>query len=95
MGAYSFGNFGTGKSANEVFKSLAEQDRHENGHEYSGGIGMKRSFVVIDVPSGKDPVQFANDLIDAGDARVDDKWGPAGCVKVSEGKWYFFGWASS
>jgi hypothetical protein len=24
----------------------------------------------------------------------DDKWGPAACLKVKEGEWVFFGWAS-
>lgn len=34
-------------------------------------------------------------LIDSGDSRIDDKWGPAGCFKIAEGQWVFFGWASS
>jgi hypothetical protein len=24
----------------------------------------------------------------------DDKWGPAACLKIADGKWVFFGWAS-
>ena len=38
---------------------------------------------------------YAHDLIDECDPRVDDKWGPAGCVRLEEGTFYFFGWASS
>lgn len=37
----------------------------------------------------------AHVLLDLGDPCVDDKWGPAGCVKIGRGVWYFFGWASS
>ena len=47
-----------------------------------------------------DPSQYANLLIDEGDERVDDKWGPAGCIelpRVGDGEktFLFFGWASS
>jgi len=45
----------------------------------------------------------AEDLIEVGDDRIDDKWGPAGCIDLQPkltGKrkpkaWLFFGWASS
>jgi hypothetical protein len=45
--------------------------------------------------------EYARYLINEGDDRVDDKWGPAGCICVKEptatepGEWIFFGWASS
>jgi len=34
-------------------------------------------------------------LMDIDDARITDKWGPAGCFKIGEGEFLFFGWASS
>ncbi len=34
-------------------------------------------------------------LICLGDPRINDKWGPAGCVEVTAGEYIFFGWASS
>jgi hypothetical protein len=37
----------------------------------------------------------AEALIDARDSRVDDKWGPAGCIEIGGGEFLFFGWASS
>lgn len=40
-------------------------------------------------------IVIARFLIDARDSRVDEKWGPAGCIKLPGGKWLFFGWASS
>jgi hypothetical protein len=27
--------------------------------------------------------------------KVDDKWGPAGCIDMQDGTFLFFGWASS
>lgn len=49
------------------------------------------------------PVQIADALIDLDDPRVDDKWGPAGCINMtprrkaagSVKRFLFFGWASS
>lgn len=38
---------------------------------------------------------LASVLLGEGDRRIDDKWGPAGCVRVSAKKWLFFGYASS
>lgn len=37
---------------------------------------------------------LAHGLIGNRDPRIDDKWGPAGCIKLTNGKYYFFGWAS-
>lgn len=40
----------------------------------------------------------ADRLIESQDERVDDKWGPAGAIRVKDEKndgWWFFGWASS
>ena len=28
-------------------------------------------------------------------ARISNKWGPAGCLRISDGHWLFFGYASS
>ena len=33
-------------------------------------------------------------LIEDNDPRIDDKWGPAGCIEVTKGEYLFFGWAS-
>ena len=37
----------------------------------------------------------ARKLVDDGDPRIAEKWGPAGAIKLEEGKWLFFGTASS
>lgn len=43
---------------------------------------------------------YAEQLVEEGDPRVDDKWGPAGAIRLDDapdgnGRWLFFGWASS
>lgn len=81
-----------------AFDRLCDEDRYENGHSYSGGIGMKHSFVMIDtVDTDEEAHALAYKLIDECDPRVDDKWGPAGCIAVRNGQvqFLFFGWASS
>lgn len=47
--------------------------------------------------SGGKFVKARPDLSDAAEKVIDqfdDKWGPAGCIKIADGKWLFFGVAS-
>lgn len=94
MGASTFMNVGEGKTAKDAFRALVERSRREDGTSYSGCVGMKSSFVMIPCLEGKNPREFADELIQGGDRRVADKYGPAGCIKLEEGRWLFFGWAS-
>jgi hypothetical protein len=95
MGATTFQDVGEGRTAKEAFNRLVEDARYENGAGgYTGTIAEKHSFVTIVCPEGKDPFAYADQLIDDGDRRVDDKWGPAGCIRLGDGKYLFFGWAS-
>jgi hypothetical protein len=96
MGAQEFTHQAKGKTAREAFANAVRQAQHDYGHAgYTGTIAEKNSFVLIPVPDGEEPVGFANDLLAYDDERVSDKWGPAGCVEVAPGEFYFFGWASS
>jgi hypothetical protein len=100
MGATTFGTKSSGKTAKEAFAEAVQEARYMHGHGgYSGTIAEKRSFTMITPPSNvgkteKDLIKYAWELIDKGDPRVDDKWGPAGCIALPDGKWFFFGWAS-
>lgn len=94
MGASTFSHVGRGTTAKDAFRELVGQSRDEDGDEYSGGIGMKHDFVMVSCPNGKDPNEHAEALLES-DERIGDKHGPAGCIKLEEGKWLFFGWASS
>ena len=92
----------SGKNAGVAFNNAVEQAAYDHGHAgYTGTIAEKESFVMIPLPKkGKKNLvdraeAFANKLIEKNDSRIDDKWGPAGCIKVGRSKYLFFGWASS
>ena len=95
MGASSFSNSGKGKTAQEVFTRLVEDSRYESGHSYSGEIGMKSSFKMVTLPEGMTIDDFVDKCFEDDSHFSQDKWGPAACVKVADGHWLFFGWASS
>lgn len=101
MGACTFEVKMTGKNAKDAFSKAREDAAWEYGHNgYTGSIAEKNTFVMINCPEGKDPYDYANELMDNDDPRIADKWGPAGCIKLpspegAEYKHYlFFGWAS-
>ena len=96
MGGQTFTHGGKGKTAKEAFANAREEALFEFGHRgYTGSLAEKQEFVMITPPPGVDPVKYADDLVRNDDARIADKWGPAGCVKVGPGEYLFFGWASS
>lgn len=96
MGACEFFTTEKAPDARKAFSAARERAQYDHGHSgYTGTIAEKHEFVLFSVPEGQDPIAYANDLLDRNDSRVSDKWGPAGCVKLEEGKYLFFGWASS
>jgi hypothetical protein len=96
MGACDFQTCARGKDAREAFNNAVKDAQYDHGHSgYSGTIAEKHAFVMIDAPPDTDPLKFAEELIAKGDNRIDDKWGPAGCIKLPDGAFLFFGWASS
>lgn len=98
MGAETFQQEGSGINIKDAFDNAVEDAAYQHGHAgYSGTLAEKQEFIEIDLPKGETPYGFSTKLIDAGDKRIDDKWGPAGAVKVPDmdNTWLFFGWASS
>jgi hypothetical protein len=96
MGAQQFYTWGRGKTAKDAFNQAVSDARYEHGHGgYTGTIAEKFEFVMIKVPEGTDPHEYAEKLVESDDSRIADKWGPAGCIKVSECDFLFFGSASS
>lgn len=98
MGAETFIQSGFGPGAQAAFDEAVGRAQYDNGHGgYSGTLAEKTEFVEIILPGGQDIFDFAQALIDKGDDRVDDKWGPAGALKFpdEDNRWLFFGWASS
>lgn len=100
-GGNTFFTVSSGSTAKDAFENARSMALGEYASEYgeyegySGTIAEKHNFVMIDLPKGEDAYKYAEKLIDDGDRRIDDKWGPAGCIKLSAGKFLFFGWASS
>ena len=105
MGANTFYTEADGATAQEAFSKAVDDAAWENGHGgYTGTIAEKDSFTMIEIPATYLPhaltpfsraCAYAVDLVNEGDKRVDDKWGPAGCIEYAKGKYLFFGWASS
>lgn len=99
MGSDVFMVISKSKNAQEAFKAARDKAFYDYGHRgYSGTIAEKDSFVMIPVsalPEGMTYIDYANLLIDKADERIDDKWGPAGCIDCGNGEYLFFGWASS
>jgi len=96
MGAEQFIQEGKGSTAKEAFNAALEEARYEYGHRgYTGSLAEKDSYIEIELPEGYDATDYAYKLMDDSDSRVDNKWGPAGCIKSKEGEYIFFGWASS
>jgi hypothetical protein len=95
MGACDFYVKAKGKNIQEAFNKAVEDAAWEYGHGgYTGSIAEKSSYVLIPY-TGKDPERHAERLMRERDKRVDDKWGPAGAIKIGKGEWLFFGMASS
>jgi len=95
MGANTFTTHARGNTAKEAFDNAVTDAKYYSGHgRYTGTIAEKGSFVMIEVPEGETPFQYAEKLIDEDDQRVSDKWGPAGCIQLNDKEYLFFGWAS-
>lgn len=91
MGASTFETHGYGKTPLEAFQKAVEEAQYLHGHDgYTGTIAEKESFVLIPVPEEYKarPMDYAYKLMEDDDERIEDKWGPAGCVLVkSEELW--------
>lgn len=103
MGAVTFSQVARGASAKEAFQAAQEEARYNYGHAgYTGTIAEKDSFVQIYLAphrlgelKGKNHPYYEYDPDDPNWDKVDDKWGPAGCIDLDDGRYLFFGWASS
>jgi hypothetical protein len=95
MGADVFMVSARGSSARDAFSDARREAQYECGHGgYTGTIAEKHGFTVIPLKEGREPYEYAEELIDERDRRIDDKWGPAGCFNLGDGTYFFFGWAS-
>lgn len=105
MGAEQFFEVGVGATAEAAFKHRRNQDLYAYGHAgYTGTLAEKDSFRILQVPKDELPREFAVRYLDKEtiadvdgpeEESIHSKWGPAGCVRLSENSWLFFGWAST
>jgi len=99
MGGTDFYTVGEGTTIDAAFRIAIEEAQYQTGHgSYSGTISEKTEFTLIPDSEWKGkfkPGAYARKLVDEDDERVADKWGPAGAIKLEEGRWLFFGIASS
>lgn len=92
MGSQVFTTTVTGRTSDDAFVKAIEQACYDHGNSgYTGTIAEKSEFMMIELG----PDQTIDDLITHSDPRIDDKWGPAGCINNKDGTFTFFGWASS
>lgn len=78
---------------------------YEETVEHARERGRKTAAELMERAKSDDKARvasaIADALIDIGDPRIDDKWGPAGCIEVDgpnadgQRRYLFFGWASS
>lgn len=98
MGAEQFFVKRKGKTAKEAFDEAVADAQYEEGHGgYTGTIAEKNEFKEVFPNEGESAKECAERH---SDTTFDDKWGPAGCIKLqsySDGNhlFLFFGWASS
>lgn len=102
MGASTYKVTAVAKDAKTAFDALVTDARVRYGNGgYTGTIAEKRSFTMITCPPKTDVNAFINKLIDDADHRIDNKWGPSGCIDLGADttqkgmrSYVFFGWAS-
>lgn len=103
MGASEFCVYGSGRGAKSAFRAAVKEAQYDYGHAgYTGSIAEKSEFVMMspEVLTEEKAQALAEFFMEESDKRIDDKWGPCGCIEIKVGpdepkKFLFFGWASS
>jgi hypothetical protein len=83
------------KTASEAFEQAVAEAQWDHGHSgYTGTIAEKHSFVMMPMLEGMGAYESADKYLNDNDHRINEKWGPAGCIEDTGGQFIFFGWAS-
>lgn len=101
MGATTFVQYATGETAEAAFAAAVAKAQYDYGHSgYTGTIAEKHDFILLPLSDERRaelneyPYSFSYAFNDPDWDKVDDKWGPAGCYDLGDGRYLFFGWAS-
>ena len=82
MGAAYIQVAGYGKTADEVYRSLVEDDKYENGHKYNTGtIGASHGFTMVPLDQKKFTKAALSRWLDNAMEEA-DKWGPLHCLEL-------------
>jgi len=82
-------------TAKSAFSEAVDAARWEHGNGGdTGTIAEKDGFILFAPNEGETPEECADRLLSDEESPVQDKRGPAGCVRTDRG-YLFFGWASS
>lgn len=85
MGAEQFWTVGFGKTAKDAFQIAREEAAFSYGHSgYTGSIAEKNNYIMIPLPKGKNANDYIDELFEKEDPRINDKWGPAGCIDITK-----------
>ncbi|RLI66821.1 MAG: hypothetical protein DRO67_00160 [Candidatus Asgardarchaeum californiense] len=97
MGAMEFESIAKGSTAKEAFQNAREEAFYDYGHSgYTGTIAEKNTFRMIHCECTSEAVSAKMDEVMENESHwIQDKWGPAGCIKLENNEWLFFGFASS
>lgn len=57
-----------------------------------GEAAGKAEYTHIGLPEGRNPLSYARALLNQHDPRIADENGPAGCIRLGQGRYLFFGW---
>lgn len=92
MGANEFITTGAGETMTDAFQAAVDDARWQHGSGgYTGTIAEKALAgcvsVTDDVLDEDAARALARQLLRDDDPRVSDKWGPAGAIKLRDGRW--------
>ncbi len=98
MASQMFTDRNHGRTAREAFNICKRRALKESTASGLGTIAEKNDFISIHDVDGvnlEEAENYARRLLGKSDKRVADKKGPAGCIKIDTGEYFFFGWAGN
>lgn len=83
MGANAMVEVVKGSSISEAFRTAQDQDVMENGHSYSGGIGMAAGYRIVSKPLPQYAAEALGERLLGDEQNGPRKWGEAHVIPVT------------